>query len=834
MSEYNPSSGTPGERRTSSITSRRGNLNRADSPFPLNVFGSSAIPERRASSITSRRGVNRPDTPHPPRPTPSSRIGRLLDELDQYENFRVYAVGHGPNSNSSNGDGIVDDVSEIFDEQLSRNFLAAVRNALSNIFQDSSSDPIAQMVEVALRLQTADDASADSAEGPTILNIAVSPSNSSSAATQTRAAGGQSSSNNPQIPIFRFQGLGVQRQYRDLVHWRAWFDVLRDRAWRKQQETGHCSKDSDCPICLESLKFSIKLKPITCMHVFHADCIESWIRKNPQFPRARCPVCRGDFMNKRSLDREKKRKDGKGGGGGGSGIPNGHPTVRLIPLSFPLNMRPALIRFCAKQVPFRGICSSSHEVKRWSSPEALIDNSVENAGHPLPETHPHLLSYGDVLPGLHLNEFRSRREKLCEAISRAVPSDEHLVLVSGSKKKFSSEKIPYVFRQSTDFLYLTGNLEPESVLCLNIDKTGSRSRSTLFVAEKDRAVERWEGPRLGTEKSAEIFGVDEALPKSEIGNFIKASLRNRKEVAVWYDNELVANEAVHTCMNSDLLCDRRVESPTRLIHRLRLFKSEAEVKLLRKSCDSSSEAFVDVMRFTRPEMSEAELWARMEYAVRMRGADYLAYPPVIAGGPRACTIHYINNNQLLRKGDLVLMDAGGYMHGYCSDITRTWPISGRFSSHQRELYELVLKVQTDILKLAADHLPLDALFRKMCTLLGTELQHLGILPKSLTEAEASQRAYSLCPHHVSHYLGMDVHDTSQIPRSIATEPGMVITVEPGIYIDSCNEEVPAEFRGMGIRIEDDVLITESGISVLSAKCPKSVEDVEKACEGFMS
>lgn len=212
----------------------------------------------------------------------------------------------------------------------------------------------------------------------------------------------------------------------------------------------------------------------------------------------------------------------------------------------------------------------------------------------------------------------------------------------------------------------------------------------------------------------------------------------------------------------------------------------------------------------------------------------MAYPPVVAGGANATVIHYVNNNQIVRDGEMVLMDAGCEFGGYTSDITRTWPINGEFSEPQRILYEVLAQVQKELLGCLqhAGGETLDQLFDTMCLKLGKYLQEVGLIPKSAQGVELGRAAYKFCPHHVSHYLGMDVHDTPLISRSIGLTPGMVCTVEPGIYIGKDRRDVPEEFRGLGLRIEDDVLILpDKQIEVLTESCVKDLRQLEALVSG---
>ncbi|RZC33528.1 Xaa-Pro aminopeptidase 3, partial [Asbolus verrucosus] len=453
-------------------------------------------------------------------------------------------------------------------------------------------------------------------------------------------------------------------------------------------------------------------------------------------------------------------------------------------------------------------------------------------GQPTHETHPQLLVKDEITPLIKRSEFQERRQKLMDQIAQYVCErnpdiKQHLIVIPSATKRYMSDKIPYFFRQNSDFLYLTGCQEPDSCLVLAAADSPSQHRATLFVREKDEHSELWDGPRTGPDSAPSLFGVDQSLPSSELENYLHSYLKSNKNFTVWYDYMNPVQDDVHRLMCDYLnyMKQKMWESPKIFVHKQRVIKSPAEIALMQESCDIASEAIVKTVGASRPGMSEHQIFATVDYECRMKGAEFLAYPPVVAGGDRANIIHYINNNQIVDDGDMVLMDAGCEYHGYSSDITRTWPINGKFNRHQRELYEVVLDVQTKLIKLCQTFPTLDSLFDSMCVLLGKGLQQIGIIPKILSNQALIKAAYQFCPHHVSHYLGMDVHDTPLITRNIKIRPGMVITVEPGVYL-SRKHKLPKEFQGLGIRIEDDVLITESGPVVLSRRCPKTVEDVE--------
>lgn len=457
-------------------------------------------------------------------------------------------------------------------------------------------------------------------------------------------------------------------------------------------------------------------------------------------------------------------------------------------------------------------------------------------GQPTPSSHPHLLEVGELTPGLTPKEFQKRRLKLMELIIKnsqkaAVMSSNHLVILPASSKVFMSHNIPYTFRQSTDFLYFSGFKEPDSVIVLhtNPGKELPDFVSAVFIPKSDSHIERWEGPKTDIEGAVEFLGVDSAHYVDDLQTYLHSYASLNSEFSLWYDYTNHIFSPVKEIVQ-DFLADHnkiRCESPHYLIQKLRLIKSPSEAKLMRKTCQYASESMLEVMKFSHAPVLESHLHAKMEYECRIRGADYLAFPPVVAGGSRANSIHYLCNDQMVKNGEMVLMDAGCEVHGYSSDITRTWPVSGKFSDPQKQIYQVVLSTQEELIKLCATFPTLDYLFEWMCRIMGEKLQDLGIIPRTATKSEVSKTAYSFCPHHVSHYLGMDVHDTHLISRGIKIEPGMVITVEPGLYFREDDARVTPQYRGLCVRIEDDVLITEEGPEVLTSFCPKTVEDIEQ-------
>ncbi|XP_013791183.1 probable Xaa-Pro aminopeptidase 3 [Limulus polyphemus] len=473
-----------------------------------------------------------------------------------------------------------------------------------------------------------------------------------------------------------------------------------------------------------------------------------------------------------------------------------------------------------------------------SSSQEKQQNFPQTYGQITSRTHPDIIQEGQVTPGLTKIEFQDRRFRLMELILQQFHrlkrnTKNHLVVIPSASKVFMSDKIPYPFRQNTEFLYLTGFQEPDSVLLLQNapDKNLPEHVSTLFVPKKNNHIEMWEGPRTGTEGAVELLGVDCAYSMEELENFLQVYARSHHNFVLWYDflNPPLpnVNELLKSFMSS--LHHTEFESPIPLIQQLRLIKSESEIKLMQHSAEIACESLTEVMKSSHPGVNETQLYAKMDFECRIRGAERLAYPPVVAGGSRANIIHYIANNQRILPGDMVLMDAGCEYHSYASDLTRTWPVSGKFTCPQQDLYEIVLIIQKELIELCCEMSNLDQLFHTMCQLMGTKLQELGLVSGKLGKIELAKIAYNFCPHHVSHYLGMDVHDTRIISCDYSSIylPGSTVITIPGIYIKPENHQVPAQYRGMGIRIEDDILITDVGPEILTSRCPKTIADIEK-------
>lgn len=468
-----------------------------------------------------------------------------------------------------------------------------------------------------------------------------------------------------------------------------------------------------------------------------------------------------------------------------------------------------------------------------------LESSIEgknypDIGQPTPFRQPHLFkSYDEVTPGITRKEYQERRYKLMTVLSESNfgrDYDNHLVLLSAEHLKLMSNDIPYSFHQDTDFLYLTGFNEPDAVLAIDFNKTFRSIQFLLFVKPKDPKRELWDGAVAGEKAAVDYFGADEAFPLSSLHSIMRDRYGYSKNYCVWYKTEnrnVKKHDLISSILQAKWFHSEAQHNIGFNLQLLRLIKSPAEINIMKKSASIASQAFTKVMQNTRAGVPESHLHALLNFHCRIGGAQRLSFPPVVAGGSSANTLHYINNTNILRDGDLVLMDGGCEYNGYASDLTRTWPVSGTFSFPQRELYEIVLNVQKICLEACQPGVSIDHLHHVMLINMGTELQGVGLIQRNLTEIQLKRTTAEFCPHHLGHYLGMDTHDTMLLHKGLPLQDGMMFTLEPGLYIPTTNTNVPERYRGIGIRIEDDILMTKAGPYVLSAELPKEVEDVEE-------
>jgi Xaa-Pro aminopeptidase len=401
----------------------------------------------------------------------------------------------------------------------------------------------------------------------------------------------------------------------------------------------------------------------------------------------------------------------------------------------------------------------------------------------------------------------------------------------------------YPYRHDSYFYYLTGFTEPESVLVL-VAACGPRpARAILFCREKNLEREIWDGYRYGPEAARGAFGMDEAWPVAELDARLPDLLADAP--ALYYATASSAAldaqvagwiKAVRARSRSGVTAPAAFHNLLPLLDEMRLIKDADEQATMLRAGEISGNAHARAMRAARPGLHEYALEAELLYEFRRNGAQFPAYTPIVASGPNACVLHYNVNDRVMQDGDLVLIDAGCELDGYASDITRTFPVNGRFSPAQRALYELVLAAQDAAFAAIQTGRPYTAFHEAALRVLVRGMLDLGLIPAgifdSVEDAIAAKAHVPFYMHGTGHWLGMDVHDvgayrdlTQAEKPSRPLAPGMVLTVEPGIYVRPA-EGVPEEYWHIGIRIEDDVVVTEDGYRLLTASAPKTVEEIE--------
>jgi Xaa-Pro aminopeptidase len=409
------------------------------------------------------------------------------------------------------------------------------------------------------------------------------------------------------------------------------------------------------------------------------------------------------------------------------------------------------------------------------------------------------------------------------------------VLVCASPRRVRSNDTEYVYRPSSDLWYLTGFEEPGSALLL---LPGHPEHPfVMFVRPRDRAREIWDGARVGVEGAKERIGCDVAYGIEELGRRLLELLVGRSRLIYGFgidedrDREVIrAVRQVQQLARRGKKAPRVIEDPMTALHEMRLLKSPGEIAAVRRAVEVSARGHIEGMRRTRPGLREYQLQAEIEYVFAASGATAPGYATIVGSGPNACTLHYVANRRTMKEGELVLVDAGAEVGYYSGDVTRTWPVSGTYSGEQREIYDLVLRAQMGVIRTVKPGLQWHHLHETAVKILTEGLVDLGVLEGPVEKAIEEKTYRKWYMHGTGHWLGLDVHDVGAYAedgepgRPLA--PGMVFTVEPGLYFHEDEEGVPERFRGIGVRIEDDVLVTGEGCDVLSQDAPKEPEEIE--------
>ncbi|HEY7373027.1 MAG TPA: aminopeptidase P N-terminal domain-containing protein [Polyangia bacterium] len=424
--------------------------------------------------------------------------------------------------------------------------------------------------------------------------------------------------------------------------------------------------------------------------------------------------------------------------------------------------------------------------------------------------------------------YADRRAELM----RRIGPDAALLLASPPEQLRNGDT-HFKFRQDSDILYLTGFEEPGAVVVLRPGH--EKTRFAMLVRPRDPAEETWTGRRAGVEGAVRDFGADAAFPAAELDARLAELVAGAQEIHYPFGREPALDAAVARLLGRLRVAERRgARAPVRLcdarvtLHEMRLIKSPQEVAIQRRAAEITAEAHIAAMLAAKGSGSEHEIEALIDYTFRKNGGTGPGYPTIVGSGDNATILHYVENRAPLVRGQLLLVDAGCEIDGYTADVTRTSPIGARFSPAQRRLYEAVLETQIAAIEAVKPGATLDGIHNQVVEQLTRHMVALGLLAgevPALIEAGAHKKFYM---HRTSHWLGMDVHDVGfysegGVSRPLA--PGMVLTIEPGLYV-AADAPVPAEYRGLGVRIEDDILVTADGYDNLTLSTPKSVDDIE--------
>lgn len=422
------------------------------------------------------------------------------------------------------------------------------------------------------------------------------------------------------------------------------------------------------------------------------------------------------------------------------------------------------------------------------------------------------------------SEFTARRQRVF-----AQMQDNSALIVFTETEKRRNNDCDYLFRPDSYFWYLTGFAEPQAALLML--KTAGQCQSIIFLRKKDPLMETWNGRRLGVEAAPQALEMDEAYDIADIQGEFAKKLQN--VTACYYARGLQEWGDKIVFDSFDAITNSRQKAPTTLIDwqpmlsEMRLIKSEQEIALIQQACQISALAHLRAMKQTRPNRYEMEIEGEIQHEFSRFGARFASYNQIVAGGDNACILHYNENDQVLKDGDLLLIDSGAEFAFYAGDITRTIPVNGKFSPAQREIYEIVLEALKEGTKLLVPNSSIKAANDKAVEIMTAGLVRLGILNGDVTQLIEEKAYKAFYMHGLGHWLGLDVHDVGDYgtERDRPLQIGMVLTVEPGLYI-SPDADVPAQYKGIGIRIEDDLLITDYGNKNLTSGVPKESAEIE--------
>lgn len=429
--------------------------------------------------------------------------------------------------------------------------------------------------------------------------------------------------------------------------------------------------------------------------------------------------------------------------------------------------------------------------------------------------------------------FQERRNFLWEKLP-----ENSVAFIASGEEKIRNRDVEYEFRAESDFYYLTGFTEPDAILMLiKCDTSAAKPKTVLFLRPKDEEQEIWQGRRLGVDKAPEFLNIDQAWSiesfedqASELLTGVDSIFFTFTQLSEWSDLASGWIQAQKAKARKGVQAPTQIQDLDAILHEMRVIKSAEEIDWMRQAAQISVKGHMAAMRSVAPGKYEYQVQSDLENAFKQNGSPRVAFNTIVAGGDNACVLHYTENTAVIQDGTLVLVDAGAEYASYAGDITSTFPANGRFSKAQAALYEIVLAAQQAAIEVVQPDVSYEAMHQASVRVLTQGLIRLGILQgelNQLIEEEAYKRFFM---HGIGHWLGMDVHDVGRYKQQgewRTFQAGMVVTVEPGLYIANDCAEVDAQYRGIGIRIEDDVVVTQTGHEVLTTGLPRTVAEIEQ-------
>ncbi|MGB8635865.1 MAG: aminopeptidase P N-terminal domain-containing protein [Rhodanobacteraceae bacterium] len=429
---------------------------------------------------------------------------------------------------------------------------------------------------------------------------------------------------------------------------------------------------------------------------------------------------------------------------------------------------------------------------------------------------------------IQADEYARRRRQLMR-----MAGDDAAIVVAAAPERVRNADNLYPYRQDSDFHYLSGFPEPDAVLALLPGR--SQGEAILFCRERDPQQARWDGERIGSEGAVGDFGMDDAFPMEDIDDILPGLLEGRRRLYCHFGREPEFDARLLTWMRrlrrarGGGVVPESFVALGHLLHDLRLYKSRNELRLMKRAAKVAVTAHLEALRLVRPGASEYQVEAELLRSIRSQGAEP-SYPAMVATGVNACVMHYRANQSMLKAGDLLLIDAGAEVDCYASDVTRTFPVSGRYTREQRALHEVIEAAQDAAINAIRPGRPFSQAHDEALRTVARGLCDLKIIKGSVDAALESGRCQEFFPHKTCHWLGLDVHDVGDYRvdgHSRVLEPGMVLAVEPGIYIPPDAKGVAARWRGIGLRIEDDVAVTRDNARVLTQDMPRKANEIEQ-------